>query len=66
MAAACLGHNPPFNRALWLNGTAVSAVKDILGGIQGPKQHQNAVRARNGTLDGFVNRLTDLELRRGA
>ena len=64
MATACLGHNPPFDGAQWLNGTAVVAVKDILHGIAGPKQHRRAVEARNGLLDGFKARLEELESRR--
>ena len=48
MATACLGHDPPFDGAAWLNGTAVTAVKDILGGMNGPEQNRYAERARNG------------------
>ncbi len=64
MATACLGHSPPFNGAQWLNGTAVTAVKDILNGMRGPKQQRKAIEARNGMLDGFVARLVELESRR--
>ena len=64
MATAYLGHNPPFDGAAWLNGTAATAVKDILGAMLGPKQYRYAMRARNGTLDGFIHRLAELESRR--
>ena len=64
MATACLGHTPPFDGAQWVNGTAVTAVKDILSGMNGPRQHRRAVAARNGLLDGFKARLEELESRR--
>ena len=58
------GTIPPFDGAQWLNGTAVVAVKDILRGIRGPRQHRRAAEARNGLLDGFKARLEELESRR--
>ena len=54
---------PPFGGAQWLNGTAAVAVKDILRGMRGPKQHRRAVDAKNSLLDGFKARLHELESR---
>ena len=64
MTRACVGYNPPWDGPKWLSGEAAAAAKDILAHMVGPKQNKHAVRAREGTLDGFTARLVELESRR--
>ena len=64
MTRACLRYNPPWNGPKWLSGEAAAAAKDILAHTVGPRQNRHAVRAREGTLDGFTARLVELESRR--